>query len=213
MRSRGRLRFGRTRSGPVGRIDRRARGARAARRRQIAVRRQGSAHRGRERAQQDCAAAPRNGRARPGGVGPPDDRAGRDAHQEVARRKRDPRRLARRGSGSGVIAGRAALPIAGWRQRADTSCSVDEHPERRSARRQQRRRAGVHGRAVGRADFRRGAPLRSGSVPRAQSGAQVTQAVDQRRGRGRIRAGSALQRGSARSDRGGDRQSWLPARP
>ena len=44
----------------------------------------------------------------------------------------------------------------------------DEHPQRRQARRQQRRLPGVHGHAGRRAELRRGAALRRRDLPRAE---------------------------------------------
>ena len=81
--------------GPERRLDRRARGDRAARRRRQAVRRQGGAPRRRERERGDRARARGYRRVRPADVDRRAARARREPRPVQPRRERDPRRLAR----------------------------------------------------------------------------------------------------------------------
>ena len=101
-----------------------------------------------------------------------------------------PRRLAGRGPGRGDVGRAAAVPLRRRPERAPAARADDEHPQRRRARRLQRRRAGVHDRADRRADLRRGtAPGRRG-LPRAQVGAEDARAC---------RPGSATRAASRRT--------------
>ena len=142
----------RPRGRAVGRVHRRARGARAARRRQAPLSRQGraqrpSAHINGEIAQAVVGNDARSARARRALID-----ARRHADQEPARRQRDssacrwPLR-ARGGRRGRHPALRSTSPR--WRAPPATAVSAagadDEHPQRRRARRQQRRPAGVHG--------------------------------------------------------------------
>ena len=110
--------------------------------------------------------------------------------------------------------GPRALRVARGRQeRAHDAAADDEHHQRRRARRQQRRHPGVHDPAGRRADVRRVPALRRRGVPRAEGRAQGEGLEHGRRRRGRLRAGSRLERGSAADDRGGRREGGLHARP
>ena len=100
----------------------------------------------------------------------------------------------------------AALPLPGRPERARAAGADDEHPQRRRARRLQRRHPGVHDRADRRADLPRGAALGRRDLPRAQVGAQAARPVHRRRRRGRLRPEPRAQPGRARPDRRGDRQ-------
>ena len=99
-------------------------------------------------------------RSRPGGARPAADRARRDAEQGPARRERSARRLAGgregdRGRGRGL-----AVSLPRRRGRADPAGADDERDQRRRARRQLDRPAGVHGRPRRRVDV---SPRRCGS--------------------------------------------------
>ena len=118
--------------------------------------------------------------------------------QGTARRERDPRRLARgrpsRGRGGGI----AALSLSGRTERADAAGADDEHPQRRQARlRLERRHAGVHGDADRRAVIRRGTALGRRGLSRPEECAQGAGRGDDRRRRRGLRSESALQRGRA----------------
>ena len=95
-----------------------------------------------------------------------DDRARRHADQGEARRERHPRRVAGRRQGGGAGARAAALPLRRRRRRAHAARAADEHPERRRARRLQRRHPGVHGRAR---SARPASPRRSATAPRSST--------------------------------------------
>ena len=157
----------------VRRVDRRARGGRAARWRHGAIRRQGRADGGRH-VNDDLAEAV---------VGldafdqiarrPRDARARRHAEQGAARRERHPRRLAGGGPGRGRGGRVAALPLPRRAERAHAAGADDEHPQRRQARlRLQRRHAGVHGDAGRRAVVRRGIALGNRGLPRPEERAE-----------------------------------------
>ena len=87
--------------GAVGRLDRRARGHRAARRRQEALPRQGRAEGGRGRQRRDLRCALRHGRRGPAPHRRRDAQARRHAQQGPARRQCHPRRVAGRRQGGG----------------------------------------------------------------------------------------------------------------
>ena len=93
-----------SRDRPVGRVDRRPRGGRAARRRrEWGGKGVTQAVAQRERRDRRGAARPR--RRRPGGARPRADRARRHAEEGAARRERDPRRLARSRQGGAADEG------------------------------------------------------------------------------------------------------------
>ena len=98
------------------------------------------------------------------GARPRADRARRHAEQGPPRRERDPRRLARRGEGRGGRGRRLALPLPRRRRRGDPAGADDERDQRRRARRELDRPAGVHGRAGRR---RRRSRTGCGSAPRS----------------------------------------------
>ena len=102
--------------------------------------------------------------ARPAGARPEADRARRHAEQGPARRERDPRRLARGREGRGGRGRPAALPLARRRGGGDAARADAERDQRRRARRQLDRPAGVHGRAR---SAPRASPRRCGSAPRS----------------------------------------------
>ena len=161
----------RARGRALGRLDRRVRGDRAARRRRA----RGSARASRRRSRTSTArsreAIAGLRRHRPARPRPRALRARRHAEQVAARRQRDPRRLARgraRGRGGG---GPAALALPRRRGRARAARADDERPQRRRARRQQGRLPGVHDRALRRADVRRG---RCGWAPRSSTRSRST---------------------------------------
>ena len=119
---------------PSGRVDRRARGGRAARRRRA----RGAARASRSAVANvngEIAEAVRGRDARrPGGPRRGADRARRHAEQGPARRERDPRRLARGGEGGRRGGRRLALPPPRRRRRARRSRADDERDQRRRAR-------------------------------------------------------------------------------
>jgi hypothetical protein len=97
----------RLRDRALGRLDREARGARAARRRQAALLGQGS-HEGRpERERGDRAARRGARRDAPGGGRPPSRREGRDGEQVAARRELDARRVPAASPSTATSAARA----------------------------------------------------------------------------------------------------------
>ena len=195
----------RTRGRAVGRVDRRARGARAARRRHDALQRQRRAEGRRATSTARSRSAIVQPRARSARARRSDDRARRHADQEPSSaptrcsacrwRPRSADAAAKRVPlyrHLGALYGNDTLHAA----RAD-----DEHPQRRRARRHQRRLPGVHGHA-GR---------RAGRSPRrCAPGAEIFHAlrgilkkrgpVDRRRRRRRLRAESEVEsRGASRS--------------
>ena len=111
----------RPRRGALGRLDRRARGGRAARRRQEALSRQGRAQGGRGGQRRDLRRGRRHGRRGAGQDRRDADRARRHAEQGPARRQRHPRRLARGRQGGGRRQRPAALPLC-RRHRRRGSC-------------------------------------------------------------------------------------------
>ena len=146
-----------------------------------------------------------HGRLRPGRPRRPHGRPRRDEDQGQAGRERHPRRLPRRRPRRGALPRAAALPVRGRRERPHPAGAAHEHPERRGARRLQRRHPGVHGGAARRPQLRRGAALRRRGLPRAEEGAEGQGRLDRRRRRGRLRAQPGLERGGARGDHGGHR--------
>ena len=156
------------RRGAVGRLDRRARGGRAARRRQEPLRRQGRAQGGRGGQRRDL-------RRAVGGMDAEDqvaidathDRARRHAEQGAARRQRHPRRVARRrqGGGRGRAACRSTAMSAASSARRPAGAD-DEHHQRRRARRQPDRLPGIHDHAGRRADA---SPRRCAWAPRCST--------------------------------------------
>ena len=143
----------RPRGGAVGRLDRRARGGRAARRRQEPLSGQGRAAR---RSTRSTARSP----TRSSGCDAEDQgeidaaliELDGTAEQGAARRQRDPRRQPRRRQGGGRCARPAALPLCRRRLGARPAGADDEHHQRRRACRQSDRLPGIHGHAGRRAD-------------------------------------------------------------
>ncbi len=194
---------------PSGRLDRRVRGDRAARRRQR-LGRQGRHARGRERQRRDRRGGARLGRRRPGGRSTRADRARRHPEQVAPRRQRDPRRLARRRARAG--APRRGMPL--WRYLGGEGARVLPVPMMNVLN------GGAH--ADNSVDFQEfmvvpcGAPTlrrvpadgRRG-LPRAQAHAARARPRHGRRRRGRLRARPRLQRGGARDAR--SRASRRPA--
>ena len=190
----------------------RARGPRAARRRKGALRRQGRAHRGGKRAQPHRAPAHGHGCRGPGGARPADDRVGWNASEEVAGRQRHSRRLSRRRPRRRHELRHSPLSLSRRGERAHAPGSVDEHPQRRGARRFQRGHPGVHGRPLGSADVHRGAAHGGGGLPCSQRRAQGARLFHRGRRRRRIRAQPEVEPGGAGGDRRGHRQGRLQAR-
>ena len=136
------------------RVHRRARGGRAARRRQEALPRQGRAEGGggRERRRSRPSCSGEDAPTRRSSTS--DDRARRHRQQGEAGRQRHPGRLPGRGEGGGGGARPAALPLRRRRQRAHAARAVHEHRQRRRPRGQHGRPPGVHDRARRRAQLR-----------------------------------------------------------
>ena len=80
------------------------------------------------------------------------------------------------------------VPLPGRAERAPAAGADDEHPQRRRARRLQRRRPGVHDRPDRRAHLPRGAALGRRGLPRAEVGAEEEGPVHRPRRRGWLRA-------------------------
>ena len=210
---RGRRRAGvrrdRHRRRPVGRVDRRARGAGAARRRQEALPRQGRAQGVRQRRQDAGAGGRRARRLRPGRARRGDARGRRHAQQGQGRRQRDAGRLDGGGARGRGRARAAALQVPGRAGGARAAGAADEHHQRRRPRRQLARLPGVHDRPQGAAELLGGAARRRRGVPHPQEAAPRSQGVDGRRRRGRLRARPARRRGGAGAS--SSRRSRRPA--
>ena len=90
------------------------------------------------------------------------------ARQVLARRQRHPRRLARRRARRLRGLRPAAVPLPRRPERAPAARSDDEHPQRRLARRLQRRHPGVHDRPDRRGVLLRGPALGRRGLPHPQ---------------------------------------------
>ena len=127
----------------------------------------------------------RHGRFRSARARPPHDRSGRHANQIEFRRQRDSRRFDGCRASGGCCVRSAALQISGslLQQfiREHAARPHDEYSQWRRARRQFRRRAGIHGDAAGRAEFSRSAALGRGSLPQFESGAEEERLLHRRR--------------------------------
>ena len=128
------------------------------------------------------------------------------------RRQRDPRRLAGHGPCGGQVLRPAALPLPRRLERPAAAGPDDEHPQRRPARRQQRRRPGVHGHAAGLRLVQRRPPLRLRNLPQPQEGAARQEAQHGGRRRRRLRPRPEDQRRGARRDPDRHREGRLQAR-
>ena len=93
-----------------------------------------------------------------------------------------------------ALAAHAALPLPGRRRRLHPAGPHDEHHQRRRARRQLRGRAGVHDRALRRAEVLRSAAHGRGGVPHAEEGAEEEGLLHRGGRRGRLRAQPEVQR-------------------
>ena len=87
----------------------------------------------------------------------------------------------------------------------------DEHPQRRRARRQQRRLPGIHGHAGRSAVVFRGATLGCRSVPHSKGRAEETRLQHGSWRRGRLCAVSEVERRGDRSCARGDPAGWVQA--
>ena len=128
----------------------------------------GVLRRGRERQQRDRRGGRGLRRARPARPRPAADRPRRDAEQGPPRRQCAARRLAGHRPCRGRVA--RAQPLyryLGGDAAARPAGAAGEHPQRRQARGGLDRLPGVHDRALGAADLRRGAALGGRDVPRA----------------------------------------------
>ena len=105
-----------------------------------------------------------------------DARPRRHRQQGLARRQRHPRRLARRRPRRRRLRRPAAVPLRRRPQRAHPARADDEHPQRRLARRLQRRHPGVHDRPDRRRLLPRGAALGRRGLPRTEVGAEGARA-------------------------------------
>ena len=184
-------RLGRPRGGAVGRLDRRPRGGRAARRRQDPLRRQGRARGGRQRHRHD--------RARRCSGSTPPTRPGIDALLIELDGTPNKARLGANAilgvslacaHAAAAVVRPAALPLPRRRRGADPARADVQHPQRRQARPGLHRLPGVHGHAGRRRDVlaRRCAPAPRSSPPcaassttRATRPARATRAASRRR--------------------------------
>ncbi len=153
---------------PSGRLDRRPRSGREARRRQGQISRQGRLRGGRCGPRRDLRGDRRHGRRGPGRDRRPADRPRRHREQVAARRQRHPRGQPRRRQGRGRRARPAALPLCRRSLGAAAAGADDEHPERRRPCRQSDRLPGIHGHAGRRRQPRRGGALRLRDLPHAE---------------------------------------------
>ena len=133
------------------------------------------------------------------------------ANKSKTRRQRDPRRLPRRGPGRRRLGRAAAVPLRRRPERARAAGADDEHPQRRRARRLQRRHPGVHDRADRRRHLPRGAALGCRDLPRAQGRAEGPRPGHRPRRRGRLRAEPAEPTGPRSTS--SSRRSRRPATP
>ena len=143
---------------------------------------------------------------------PDADRARRHREQGAARRQRDPRGVVRGGQGRRRRVVAAAVSLSRRRRPDATAGAADERHQRRRAREQRDRPAGVHAGAARRADVSRGAALRRRGVPHAEEADRRQRHADDGRRRGRLRAEPAEQRGGAAAAGRGHRQGRLHAR-
>ncbi len=94
----------------------------------------------------------------------------------------------------------AAVPLRRRPERAHPAGADDEHRQRRRARRHRCRRPGVHGRPDRRADLQGGAALGRRGLPLAEVGAQEAGPVHRSRRRGRLRPRHRRHHGRAGPD-------------
>ena len=133
---------------------------------------------------------------------PADDRAGRHRQQGSPGRQCAAGRLAGRGAGRRRRREAAAVPTPGYAGQqagaeAGDAGADDEHHQRRRARGQQPRRAGIHDPAGGCADPFRGAALRRRDLPHAEEDPARPGPGHVGGRRGRFRAQPDVQRGGA----------------
>ena len=171
---------------PSGRIDGRARGGRAPRRRRHLAR-EGRRAGGLPRGRGDRGRAPRARRGRPARGRPHADRPRRDRDEGAARRERDPRRLPRGREGRGGGCRRAAVPLGRRRQRARAARAAAQRRQRRGARAELARLPGVHARPRGRRELLRGAPDRGRVLPPPEEAPRRARPRDDGGRRGRLR--------------------------
>ena len=139
-------------------------------------------------------------------------RSRRHREQEAARRQRHSRRVDGRGQGRGRRARRAALSLY-RRGGGDAAARADdEHHQWRRACRQSDRLPGIHDRAGGRHEHRRGGAHGRRSVSCAEACAEGRRPQHNGRRRGRLRSQSRLDPRGARLRHGGDRGRRLHAR-
>ena len=100
------------------------------------------------------------------------------AEQRPSWRQRDPGRFDGGSARGGLGARFPALPLSRRRQRLPAAGADDEHPQRRRARRQFRRPAGVHDRALRRREVFRSAALGRRSVPHPQGRSEEARLLD-----------------------------------
>ena len=191
---RGRCRPGGRRLGPrrraLGRLDRRPRSGRTARRRQGALSAARAcarrSTRSTARSSTRCRASTPRTRSH---IDAHDDRARRHAQQGPARRQRHPRRLARRRQAPPPRVRPAALPLCRRRRRPHPAGADDEHHQRRRPCRQPDRHPGIHdhARSARERSPRRSAWARRCST-RCKKAPEGRRAQHQCRRRGRLRA-------------------------
>ena len=196
-----RVRRVRPRGRSVRRLDRRARGRRASGRRRRRGIWEGCPAGGCERERRDRACDSSGSMPRANAtVDRSARRARRDADQEPAGSKRDPRLLARREQGGGCAQRCLALPLDRRSRGANAAGADDERDQRRCARAEPSRPPGVHGRPGGRGELLGGAPDRRRGLPPPARGSSRARARHRRRRRGGLRARSRVERGSHRGD-------------
>ena len=199
----------RPRRGAERRIDRFARSRRTARRRQVALSRQGRQERRRQRQRRHRESAERFQRRRPGRPRQETDRSRRLPEQRPPRRERAARRFDGERARGRRIEETAAVEISRRFASGVAAGADDEHRQRRRACRQQRRHAGIHGAAGRPAEFFRSAARRCGNFPFAEKCTEGERLEHRGRRRRRLRAGSEIERAGRRDDSRSDRQDRL----
>ena len=152
-------------------------------------------------------------RARPALARQENDRSGRHSHEKQTGRECHSRRVDGRRPCRGRRSEEAPLGASrGGRRRPSAAGADDEHPQRRGARRFQRRRAGVHGDAGWRADVRRGPADGRRDFSLVARLSEEARPRHRRRRRGRVRSQPEIEPRGARSGARGGRERRLQGR-
>ncbi len=173
--------------------------------------RQGRAAGGREHQRRDLRGHHGPGCLRAGLPRPHADRSRRHREQGAPGRQRDAGRIDGGGQGGRGGVGPAAVPLLRRVRRDVAAGADDERHQRRRARQQQPRPAGVHDHPGGRTELSRGDPLWCRDLPGAQEAAPRPRHEHGRRRRRRFRAQRGEPRGGDPAGARGDRTRRLQA--